>query len=192
VTDAVTAEVTAWQARPLGPMYPVVFFDALRVKIREDAVVRNKAVYLALGVLPDGTRDILGLWIENTEGAKFWMKVFNELKTRGVADILIAVTGGFKGMAEAPGLGQGDSVFAFPPEVRKVIYTTNAIESINARPRKIIKTRGHFPSDDAATKLIWLALRNITADWGRAAHDWKNAMNQFAILYADRFTNASV
>ena len=103
VTDAVMAEVGAWQARPLEPMYPVVFFDALRVKIREDAVVRNKAVYLALGVLPDGTRDILGLWIENTEGAKFWMKVFNDLKTRGVNDILIAVTDGLKGMAEALG-----------------------------------------------------------------------------------------
>jgi len=100
VTDAVMAEVTAWQSRPLEVMYPVVFFDALRVKIREDAVVRNKAIYLALGVLPDGTRDILGLWIENTEGAKFWMKVFNDLKTRGVADILIAVTDGLKGMPE--------------------------------------------------------------------------------------------
>ena len=261
VTDAVMAEVGAWQARPLEPMYPVVFFDALRVKIREDAVVRNKAIYLALGVLPDGTRDILGLWIEGTEGAKFWMKVFNDLKTRGVGDILIAVTDGLKGMPEALGavypattlqtcivhlirnsldyaswkdrkllaaaikpvytapsaeaaqaqldaFEQGpwgqkfptvvaawrrawDRVipfFAFPPEVRRVIYTTNAIESINARLRKIIKTRGHFPSDDAATKLIWLALRNITADWGRAAHNWKEAMNQFAILYADRFT----
>ena len=103
VTDAVMAEVGAWQARPLEPMYPVVFFDALRVKIREDAVVRNKAVYLALGVLADGTRDILGMWIENTEGAKFWMKVFNDLKTRGVADILIAVTDGLQGMPEALG-----------------------------------------------------------------------------------------
>jgi putative transposase len=263
VTDAVMAEVSAWQARPLERMYPVVFFDALRVKIREDAVVRNKAIYLALGVLPDGTRDILGLWIEGTEGAKFWMKVFNDLKTRGIEDILIAVTDGLKGMAEALGavfpattlqtcivhlirnsldyaswkdrkalaqairpiytapsaeaaqaqldaFEQGpwgqkfptvvaawrrawDKVipfFAFPPAVRRVIYTTNAIESINARLRKIIKTRGHFPSDDAATKLIWLALRNITADWGRAAQDWKVAMNQFAILYADRFTKA--
>jgi len=264
VTDAVMAEVGAWQSRPLEPMYPVVFFDALRVKIREDAVVRNKAVYLALGVLPDGTRDILGLWIEGTEGVKFWMKVFNDLKTRGVADILIAVTDGLKGMPEALGavfpattlqtcivhlirnsldyaswkdrkllaaaikpvytapsaeaaqaeldaFEQGpwgqkfptvvaawrrawDRVipfFAFPPAVRRVIYTTNAIESINARLRKIIKTRGHFPSDDAATKLIWLALRNITADWGRAAHNWKEAMNQFAILYADRFTKTA-
>jgi len=101
VTDAVLAEITAWQSRPLEPMYPVIFFDALRVKIREDNVVRNKAVYLALGVRPDGTREILGLWIENTEGAKFWMKVFNDLKTRGVADILIAVTDGLKGMSEA-------------------------------------------------------------------------------------------
>src|SRR3981189_1382132 len=101
VTDSILEDVIEWQSRPLEPMYPVVFFDALRVKIREDAVVRNKAVYLALGVLPDGTRDILGIWIENTEGAKFWMKVFNDLKTRGVADILIAVTDGLKGMPEA-------------------------------------------------------------------------------------------
>ena len=245
VTDAVMAEVSAWQARPLELMYPVVFFDALRVKIREEAVVRSKAVYLALGVLPDGTRDILGLWIESTEGAKFWMKVFNDLKTRGCNDILIAVTDGLKGMGEALGvvypattlqtcivhlmrnsldyaswkdrkalaaairpiytapsaeaaeveLGafeQGPWGQRFPPEVRCVIYTTNAIESVNARLRKIIKTRGHFPSDDAATKLIWLALRNITSDWGRAANNWKAAMNQFAILYEDRFTQAVV
>ena len=261
VTDAVMGEVTAWQSRPLEPMYPVVFFDALRVKIREEAVVRNKAIYLALGVLPDGTRDILGIWIENTEGAKFWLKVFNDLKTRGVADILIAVTDGLKGIPEALGaafpattlqtcivhlirnsleyaswkdrkvLAQAlrpiytatnaetamealeefergswgeryptiaaiwrrawDRVipfFAFPPAVRRVIYTTNAIESVNARLRKIIKTRGHFPSDDAATKLIWLALKNITADWSRSAREWIEAMNQFAIAYGDRFT----
>src|SRR5271155_5502271 len=220
VTDGVLAEVTAWQSRPLEPMYPVVFFDALRVKIREDAVVRNKAVYLALGVQADGTRDILGLWIENTEGAKFWMKVFNELKTRGVGDILIAVTDGLKGMSEALSVvfpattlqtcivhlirnsldyagwkdrkalaaaikpiytavnaeaalaaldtfehgewgGKFPTVtaawrrawdrvipfFAFPPEVRRIIYTTNAIESVNSQVRKIIKTRGHFPND---------------------------------------------
>src|SRR3989338_1673139 len=213
VTDAVMSEVTAWQARPLEAMYPVVFFDALRVKIREDAVVRSKAVYLALGMLPDGRRDILGIWIENTEGAKFWMKVFNDLKTRGCNDILIAVTDGLKGMGEAleavfpattlqtcivhlirnsldyanwkerkalakaikpiytapsaeAALAELDAFaegvwgqkfptvtaawrrawdrvipfFAFPPPIRKVIYTTNAIESINARLRKIIKT----------------------------------------------------
>lgn len=264
VTDAVMSEVTAWQARPLEPMYPVVFFDALRVKIRDDAVVRNKAIYLALGILPDGTRNILGLWIEGTEGAKFWMKVFKDLKTRGVADILIAVTDGLKGMAEALGAvfpattlqtcivhlirnsldfanwkdrrglaaalkaiytaprrrgraGRAGHVragrpgqrfptmvaawrrawvkvipfFAFPPAVRKVVYTTNAIESINARLRKIIKTREHFPSDDAASKVIWLAPRNITADWGNAAQVWKTAMNQFAIPYEDRFTRGA-
>src|SRR5690606_37947287 len=101
VTDEVMGEVVAWQNLPLGPMYPVVFFDALRVKIRDDAVVRNKAVYLALGVLPDGSRDVLGLWIEQTEGAKFWLKVFNELRSRGVGDILIAVVDGLKGLTEA-------------------------------------------------------------------------------------------
>src|SRR5271155_1084142 len=260
VTDGVLAELTAWQARPLEPVYPVVFFDALRVKTREDNVVRNKAVYLALGMRRDGTREILGLWIETTEGAKFWMKVFNDLKIRGVNDILIAVTDGLTGMpaaleavfprttlqscivhlirnsldyaswkdrkplakalrpiyaaasaeaAEAALDAFADSewgrkfptvvaawrrtwarvipFFAFPPEIRRVIYTTNAIESVNAQLRKIIKTRGHFPTDDAANKLIWLALRNITADWGKAAHNWKEAMNQFAILYDDRF-----
>ena len=264
VTDAVMAEVSAWQSRPLEPLYPVIFFDALRVKMREDAVVRNKAIYLALGVLPDGTRDILGLWIENTEGAKFWLKVFNDLKTRGVNDVLIAVTDGLKGIGEALGAvfpattlqtcivhlirnsldyaswkdrkalaaalrpiygalsaeaaaaeldafeqaawgrkfptvvaawrRAWDRVipfFAFAPAVRRVIYSTNAIASIHSQLRKIIKTRGHFPSDEAATKLIWLALRNITADWGRAAHNWKEAMNQFAILYEERFTQVA-
>jgi len=262
VTDAVMDEVTAWQTRPLETMYPVVFFDALRVKIREDGVVRNKAVYLALGVLPDGTRDILGLWIEQTEGAKFWIKVFNELKTRGTQDILIAVTDGLKGMEQALNAvfpattlqtcivhlirasldyaswkerrtvaaalkpiytaptveaalaalaefergpwGQRYSpivdawrrawdrvipFFMFPPAIRKVIYTTNAIESINAQLRRAVKTRGHFPSDEAATKLLWLVLRNITESWGGATHDWKTAMNQFAIIYAERFTD---
>jgi transposase-like protein len=263
VTDEVMSEVTAWQSRPLESMYPVVFFDALRVKIREEGVVRNKAVYLALGVLADGTRDILGLWIENTEGAKFWMKVFNDLRTRGTNDILIAVTDGLKGLPEAletvfpattlqtcivhlirnsldyaswkdrkglaaalkpiyqavneatasaaldtfeagPWGAKFPTVtaswrrnwsriipfFAFPPEIRRVIYTTNAIESINARLRKIIKTRGHFPNDEAASKLIWLALRNITADWSRSTREWKGAMNQFAVVYEDRFTSA--
>jgi transposase-like protein len=260
VTDGVLAEVSAWQARPLEPVYPVVFFDAIRVKTREDNVVRNKAVYLALGVRRDGTREILGLWIETTEGAKFWMKVFNDLRTRGVADILIAVTDGLTGMpaaleavfprttlqtcivhlirnsldyaswkdrkplaqalrpiyaatsAEAAEVAldafaqsewgqkfptvvaawrrawtQVIPFFAFPPAIRRVIHTTNAIESVNAQVRKIVKTRGHFPTDDAASKLIWLAPRNITADWGRPAHHWKEAMNQFAILYDDRF-----
>ena len=262
VTDAVVAEVTAWQSRPLEPLYPVVFFDALRVKIRDEATVRIKAVYLALAVLPDGSRDILGLWIEQTEGAKFWLKVFTDLKARGCQDILIAVTDGLKGMEEALAAAfprttlqtcivhllrqsldfanwkqrkplaaalrtiyaapsadlalqaleefeRGEwgqrfptivtawrrawarviPFFAFPPEIRRVLYTTNALESVHAQLRKIIKTRGHFPSDDAATKLIWLALRNITGKWERGLPTWRQAMNQFAILYGDRFTH---
>lgn len=265
VTDEVMAEVTAWQSRPLEPMYPVVFFDALRVKIRDDAVVRNKAVYLALAMLPDGTRDVLGIWIEQTEGAKFWLKVFNELRSRGVNDILIAVVDGLKGLGEAIATAFPKTTvqtcivhlirssldyaswkerkplaaalrpvytaataeaarealedfaasdhgkkhptivkswerawenvipfFAFPPGVRKVIYTTNAIESLHMQVRKIIKTRGHFPNDDAAIKLIWLAIRNINDGKVRSARDWKEAMGQFAILYGDRFINPVV
>jgi putative transposase len=264
VTDAVVAEVTPWQSRPLEPLYPVVFFDALRVTIRDEATVRSKAVYLALAVLPDGSRDILGIWIEQTEGAKFWMKVFTEMKTRGCQDILIAVTDGLKGMSEAVAavfpattlqtcivhlmrhslefvswrdrralavaLRPIDTAasaaaasaaleafatglwgprlppvvaawrrawthvipfFAFPPEIRRVIDTTNALESVHARLRKIITTRGHFPNDEAATTLIWLALRNITTSWDKAANYWPQAMNQFAILYEDRFTGPS-
>jgi putative transposase len=254
VTDAVVAEVTAWQARPLEPMYPVVFFDALRVKIRDEAVVRSKAIYLALAVLPDGTRDILGIWIEQTEGAKFWLKVFTDLKTRGCQDILIAVTDGLKGMGEAlaaafpattlqtclvhllrnsldfanwkerkplaaalrpiytaasadaaltaldafehgpwglrvaPRLDPGDSVFRVPAgRAARHLHDERARE----RPRAAAQDHQDprpLPNDDAATKLIWLALRNITATWARAAPTWKTAMNQFAILYGDRFT----
>jgi putative transposase len=265
VTDAIVAEITAWQTRLLEPLYPVVFFDALRVKIRDESVVRSKAVYLALAILPDGSRDILGLWIEQTEGAKFWLKVFTDLKTRGCQDILIAVTDGLKGMEEAlaavfpqttlqtcivhllrqsldcanwqqrkrmamalraiytaptadaawhalDGFERGEwgqrfptvvaawrrawtriiPFFAFPSEIRRVIYTTNALESVNAQLRKIIKTRGQFPNDEAATKLIWLVLRNITKKWERAAPTWRQAMNQFAILYEDRFTKRMI
>jgi len=263
VTDAVLTEVTEWQARPLEPMYPVVFFDALRVKMRDEAVVRSNAVYLALAVLPDGTRDILGIWVEQTEGAKFWLKVFNELKNRGLDDILIAVVDGLRGFPEAieavypqaqiqtcivhlirnsttlaawkdrkelaaalkpvyqaanadlaaaaldafaagpwgprfPTVAamwrrqwqQVIPFFAYPPEVRTIIYTTNAIESLHMRLRKIVKNRGHFPSDDAATKLLFLALRNIEKDWKMPQRTWKLAANQFAIMFGERFTNA--
>jgi putative transposase len=261
VTDAVLAEVTAWQTRPLEPLYPVVFFDALRVKIREEATVRSKAVYLALGILPNGTREILGLWIEQTEGAKFWLKVFTDLRTRGCQDILIAVTDGLKGMPEAleasyprttlqtcivhlirnsleyaswkerkplaaalreiyrastaeDGRAALDAFaagpygqrfpmivtmwrrawphvvpfYAFPLDVRRILYTTNALESMHARIRKIIKTRGLFPSDEAATKLIWLALRNATQRWTLPLRTWKAALVHFSVLYEDRFT----
>jgi transposase-like protein len=261
VTDGIVAEVTAWQSRPLERMDPVVFVDALRVRIRDEATVRSKAIYLALAVLPDGHREILGLWIEHTEGAKFWMKVFSDLKTRGCQDILIAVTDGLKGMSEAlaavfpqttlqtcivhlirqslefanwnerkpmaaalrpiyaaPSADAASAAldafergpwgktfptvvaawrrawshvvpfFAFPPDVRRLIYTTNALESVHAQLRKIIKTRGQVPTDDAATKLIWLALRNITAKWARSSPYWRPAMNHFAILYEGRFS----
>ena len=263
VTDEVMAEALAWQSRPLEPMYPVVFFDALRVKIRGDGVVSNKAVYLALGIQADGQRDVLGLWIEQTEGAKFWLKVFNDLKTRGCQDVLIAVVDGLKGLADAittvypqttvqtcivhlirnsldyagwkdrkavaqalrpiytavseqaaheqlqafsdgpwgikyPMIVQSwtraweqvTPFFAFPPDIRRVMYTTNAIENLNMQLRKIIKTRGHFPTDEAAIKLLWLALRNVLNKSVRSAFDWKSAMNQFAILHGDRFTQA--
>ncbi len=263
VTDEVMAEALSWQNRPLEPMYPVVFFDALRVKIRDDGVVSNKVVYLALGIQADGQRDVLGLWIEQTEGAKFWLKVFNELKTRGCQDILIAVVDGLKGLTEAisaayprttvqtcivhlirnsleyasykdrkalaaalrpiyaaasedaarqalqdfadgpwgekyPTIVQSWQrawehvvpFYVFPPEIRRVAYTTNAIESLNMQLRKIIKTRGHFPNDEAAIKLLWLALRNVLAKTVRAAFDWKSAMNQFAILFGERFMQA--
>ena len=263
VTDEVMAEALSWQSRPLETMYPVVFFDALRVKIRDDGVVSNKAVYLALGIQADGQRDVLGLWIEQTEGAKFWLKVFNELKTRGCQDILIAVVDGLKGLTEAisaayprttvqtcivhlirnsleyasykdrkalagalrpiyaaaseeaarqalqefadgpwgvkyPTIVQSWQrawehvvpFYVFPPEIRRVVYTTNAIESLNMQLRKIIKTRGHFPNDEAAIKLLWLALRNVLAKTVRSAFDWKSAMNQFAILFGERFTQA--
>lgn len=263
ITDEVLAEVEQWQQRPLESMYPVVYFDALRLKIRDEGTVKNKAVYLALGIRVDGKKEVLGLWIEQTEGAKFWLKVFNELKNRGLQDVLIAVVDGLRGFPEAieavypqaqiqtcivhlirnslnlaswkdrknlaaalkpvyqaatadtaatalvafaesewgqkfPTVTamwqrQWEQVipfFAYPPEVRKIIYTTNAIESMHMQLRKIVKNRGHFPSDEAASKLLFLALRNIEKDWKMPPVTWKQAANQFAILYGERFTNA--
>lgn len=263
ITDEVMAEVAGWQARPLDATYPIVYFDALRLKIRDEGTVRNKAVYLALGIDASGRKDVLGLWIEQTEGAKFWLKVFNDLRQRGVADILIAVVDGLRGFPEAieavfpetqiqtcivhlirtslnyvgwkdrkalaaelksvyqaanaetaeaalaefeqgawgrkcPPIAaawrrqwtQVIPFFAYPEEVRKIIYTTNAIESLPMRLRKIVKNRGHFPSDEAATKLLFLALRNITKDWRMPPRTWKEAANQFAIVFGERFTAA--
>ena len=258
VTDAVLEEVRDWQNRPLDAVYPVVFFDALRVKIRDEGLVRNKAVYLALGITCQGEKEVLGLWIEQTEGAKFWLKVMNELRTRGVGDILIAVVDGLTGFpdaittvfpqtavqtcivhlirnslafvswkdrkkvmpdvkaiyraetaeAAAARLDEFEAawasrypavapawrrawehvvpMFAFPPEIRKLIYTTNALESLHRSLRKIIKTRGSFPSDEAASKLLFLAIRNAGMRWKRPV-DWTAAMGQFAILFEDRF-----
>ena len=261
ITDEVMAEVAEWQSRALEAMYPIVYFDALRLKIRDEGTVKNKAVYLALGIDATGRKDVLGLWIEQTAGAKFWMKVFTDLKQRGVADILIAVVDGLRGFPEAieavfpktqiqtcivhlirnslnyvawkdrkalaealksiyqatnaeaaeaaltafeqgpwgrkcPPIAQAwrrqwpqvIPFFAYPAEVRRIIYTTNAIESLHMRVRKIVKNRGHFPSDEAATKLLFLALRNIAKKWNMPQRTWKEAANQFAIVFGDRFT----
>ena len=258
VTDAVLDEVRDWQNRPLDPVYPVVFFDALRVKIRDEGTVKNKAIYVALGLNPSGEKDVLGLWIEQTEGAKFWLKVMNDLKARGLNDILIAVVDGLKGFPEAitsvfpqtlvqtcivhlirnslsfvtwkdrkailpsiqaiyraenadmaivrlkefeakwgkryPAISQAwrrawehvIPFFAFAPGIRKMIYTSNAVEALNRSLRKVIKTRGSFPNDEAALKLLYLAIRNAGMRWRRAI-EWTNAMGQFAIQFGDRF-----
>jgi putative transposase len=260
VTDAVLDEVGRWQSRPLDPLYALVFFDALRVKMRDEGTVRNKAVYLAIGVTPEGRKDVLGIWIEQTEGAKFWLRVMTEIKSRGVNDILIAIVDGLKGFPEAinavfaetqiqtcivhlirnsldfcswkdrkPVAQELKSVyraenaqaaaaalqefedgpwgkrfaaitamwrrhwaqvipfFAYPPEVRKMIYTTNAIESLNAKLRRSVRIRGHFPSDEAAMKLIWLQLREITKNWKMPPREWAAAKAQFAVVFGDRF-----
>jgi putative transposase len=260
ITDEVLDEVSQWQQRPLEPVYPVVIFDALRVKIRDEGVVRNKAVYLALGVTREGAKEVLGFWIQQTEGASFWLRVMSELKSRGIEDILIALIDGLKGFPEAinsvfpqtqihhcvvhlvrqslayvswtdrkkvatelkaiyraPTLAAAETalsafengawgkrfppivtlwrrhwdhvrpVFQYPPELRRMLYTTNAIESLHMQVRKIIKTRGHFPNDEAAGKLIYLALRNIVKKWKHNSTVWKPAMTHFAILFGERF-----
>jgi putative transposase len=260
VTDAVLEEIAEWQNRPLEALYPLIFFDAIRVKLRDEGTVRNKAVYVALGVRPDGTKEILGLWIEQTEGAKFWLRVMNELKNRGVEDILIAVVDGLKGFPEAitavfpqtqvqtcivhlirnsldfvsykdrravatglkqiyrakdaatgeqelnafdegqwgrkyPAIAQSwrrhwsevIPFYAFPNDVRRIIYTTNAIESLNAKLRRAVRARGHFPTDESAMKLLYLVLNLAQKEWRMPPREWSMAKAQFAILFQDRF-----
>src|SRR6187397_854859 len=263
VTDAVLEEVAAWQARPLEAAYPLVFFDALRVKIRDEGLVRNRAVHIALGVRADGTKEILGLWLEQNEGAKFWLRVMNELRNRGVEDVLVAVVDGLKGFPEAiaavfpdatvqtcivhllrqslafvaykdrkavaaalkdvyravdatageaalaafeegpwgrkyPAIGQawrrawGEVVpfYAFPDEVRRLVYTTNAIEALNSKLRRAGRTRGHFPTDEAALKLLFLVLNRAEKEWRMPPGEWAMAKAQFAVLFGERFTKA--
>lgn len=260
VTDAVLEAVGEWQGRPLDTCYPLVFFDAIRVKIRDEGFVRNKAVYIALGIQPDGTKEVLGIWIEQTEGAKFWLRVMNELKNRGIADILIAVVDGLKGFPDAinavfpeaivqtcivhlirnsmsfaswkdrkaiaqglrsvyraetpeagmkalvafeeghwgqkhPAIAQSwrrhwDQVipfFAFPEGVRRIIYTTNAIEALNSKIRRAVRTRGHFPGDDAAMKLLYLVLNHAADEWKKPPREWGEAKSQFAVIFGERF-----
>jgi putative transposase len=263
VTDAVLEEVAAWQARPLEATYPLIFFDALRVKIRDEGLVRNKAVHIALGVRADGTKEILGLWLEQNEGAKFWLRVMNELKNRGVEDVLIAVVDGLKGFPDAitavfplatvqtcivhllrhsldfvswkdrkpvaaalkdiyravdaaageaalaafedslwgkkyPAIGQSwrrawgevTPFYAFPGDVRRILYTTNAIEALNSKLRRAVRARGHFPSDEAATKLLFLVLNRSEKEWIMPPREWCMAKAQFAVLFGERFTRA--
>ena len=258
VTEEVIDEAKAWQDRPLERFYPFVYMDALIFKVRDHGTVRNKAIYLAIGVNMDGMKEVLGLWIAQTEGAKFWLQVVTELKNRGLEDILIACVDGLKGFPEAietvypktevqlcivhmvrhslnfVGWKQRKEVaadlrkvytaateseaetrlaefavrwddkfpmiskswranwarvipfFAHPPEIRKVIYTTNAIESLNMSLRKVTKTRSSFPNDEAVLKLLYLALRNIAKKWTMPIQNWKAALNRFAIIYEDR------
>lgn len=258
VTEAVIEEVAAWQSRPLEAVYPIIYLDALQVKVRDGAQVKNKAIYLVIGIHLSGTKEVLGLWIQQTEGAKFWLQIVTELRNRGVQDIFIACVDGLKGFPEAietifpktqvqlcivrlvrqslayVGYKQRKEVaadlrtiyraatreeaalrleefarkwdnkfptiaqmwrrnwervvpfFAHPPEIRRVIYTTNAIESTNMSLRKIIKNRGSFPTDEAALKLIYLALQNITRRWTMPVKDWRGALNRFAIQYEGR------
>jgi len=258
VTDAVLDEVKTWQNRQLDSVYPIVYMDAIQFKVRDNGHVKSKAIYLAIGVRMDGLKEVLGLWIAQTEGAKFWLQVVTELKNRGVTDIFIACVDGLKGFPEAiesvfprtevqlcivhmvrhslnyVGWKQRKEVardlktiytaatdveaeqrlaefslkwdakfpmiskswrnnwarvipfFAHPPEIRKVIYTTNAIESLNMSLRKVTKARGSFPNDEAVSKLLYLALRNIAKKWTMPVHAWKDALNRFAIIYENR------
>jgi putative transposase len=257
VTDAVMDDVRAWQQRPLEDVYPVLFLDALVLKIREGGTVQRRACYLALGVTVEGERDVLGMWFQETEGAKFWMQVLTELKQRGVSDILICCVDGLKGFPEAieavfpkttvqtcivhlirhslkyvprrerehvardlkpiytaldadaaaselerfdekwgkrfPVITQAwltaweyvTPFLAFGPEVRRVIYTTNAIEALNRQLRKAIKTKGHFPNEEAARKLIYLAITNAVPEWTRT-RNWTTALLAFKIHFGDR------
>jgi putative transposase len=259
VTDAVVEELRAWQNRPLDPLYLVAYLDALVVKIRDKGVVQNKAVYLVVGVGLDGSKDILGMWIQQTEGAKFWMNILTELRNRGVQDVLVLCADGLTGLPQAVSAVFPQTVFQtcivhmvrsstryvswkerkavcadlrrvytaqtrdaadqaltdfekrwdkqyptiaaawrkrweeivpfldFPPEIRRAIYTTNAIEALNRQRRKVLKTRGHLPSDDAAFKLLYLALRNAKRVWGRPFPQWNRSLAQFAICFEGRF-----
>ncbi len=259
VTEEVMDEVRAWQNRQLEAVYPIMYLDAIQFKVRDGGHIKNKAVYLAIGIKLDGLKEVLGLWIAQTEGAKFWLQVVTELKNRGVKDIFIACVDGLKGFPEAiesvfpqteiqlcivhlvrhslnyvswkqrrevaadlkliytsasdvqaeqrlndfaakwdekfPLIAKSWRTnwprvipfFAHPPEIRKIIYTTNAIESLNMSLRKVTKTRASFPNDEAAAKLLYLALRNISKKWTVAVYDWPAALNRFAIIYEGRW-----
>lgn len=261
VTDAVTEEVRLWQNRPLDELYPIVYLDAVRIKVKHNGQVVTKAVYLAIAVTLEGVKEVLGMWAAETEGAKFWLSILTELRNRGVKDILIACVDGLKGFPEAieaafpttqvqlcivhlvrhslnfvswkqrkemaddlreiygaPTVDQAEAqlavfstkwdethpkvsqswknnwqriipYFAYPPPIRRVIYTTNAIESLNMSLRKVTKNRGSFPNDEAMFKLLYLALANISKKWTMPIREWKTALNQFCVMFEDRMLN---
>lgn len=263
VTNEVSEEVKAWQQRPLAVLYPILYLDALYVKIRHEGRVENRAVYVAIGVDWQGRKEVLGLWTSGNEGAKFWLMVLTELKNRGVQDVFIACVDGLKGFPQAietvfpQAQVQGCIVhamraslnyvtwkdrkqvaadlksiyraatieqarqaltdcaatwggkyaaaiklwednwerltpfFSYPDEIRRVIYTTNAVESLNSTLRKTIKTRGSFPNEEAAFKLLYLAIRNLTGKWEAIQH-WREALNRFQILWPERIEAAGV
>src|SRR6266850_2178189 len=199
VTDEVLDEVKTWQNRQLDEVYPIMYLDAIQFKVRDNGHVRNKAIYLAIGVTIEGYKEVLGSWIAQTEGAKFWLQVVTELKliytaaTDGEAEQRL-VEFSLKWDAKFPMIAKSwrsnwtrvIPFFAHPPEIRKIIYTTNAIESLNMSLRKVTKARGSFPNDEAVSKLLYLALRNIAKKWTMPVHAWKDALNRFAIIYEDR------
>jgi putative transposase len=258
VTDAVLEDVRAWQSRPLPTVYPILYFDALFVKTRQEGPVTTKAIYLALGINLEGEKELLGLWVAQTEGSKFWLTVFIELKNRGLCDCFIACVDGLKGLPEAieavlpqtqvqlcivhklrnslkyvpwkerkavaadlravyaaatlveaeqalvrfserwdakyPAISPSwradwqrlTVFFDYSPEIRKVIYTTNAVESLNYSLRKLLKMRGAFPNDEAIVKILYLAINRVAKKWTMPIRDWKAALNQFVILFGDR------
>lgn len=258
VTDAVLDEERAWQARPLDPIYPIIYLDALVTRSRQDGAVNPRHVYVALGVNLEGEKELLGLWLAQSEGAKFWLAILTELKNRGVQDVLIACVDGLKGFGEAiesvfpqtqvqqcivhqvrhslhfvswkdrkkvaaalrrvytaptaeaaerelasveslwgeqyprivpswrANWGRLSVFFDYPPEIRRVIYTTNAVESLNASLQKVLRQRKAFPNDEAILKVLYLALHNVARNWKRPVHNWKQALNQFSIRFGDR------
>lgn len=179
VTNAVMDQVVEWQNRPLEAVYPIVFLDCIVIKIRQDKRVINKSVYLALGINLEGHKELLGLWIAENEGAKFWLSVLTELQNRGVKHMLITCVDGLSGFPDAINT-------VYPDYIRKAIYTTNAIESLNSVIRKSVKTRKLFPSDDAATKVIYLAIQAATKKWTMPIQNWKSAMSRFMIEFEEQ------
>ncbi|EAM2737828.1 IS256 family transposase [Salmonella enterica] len=204
VTDAVKEQVTERQNRQPDALYPIVYMDCIVVKVRQNGSVINKAVFLALGINTEGQKELLGMWLAENEGEKFWLSVLTELKTRGVQDILIACVDGLKGFPDAinsvfpqPQISKSwrahrenlNTLFSYPPDIRKAIYTTNAIESLNCVIRAAIKKRKVFPTDDSVRKVIYLAIKDASKKWSMPIQNWRLAMSRFIIEFGDRLSD---